>query len=41
MSFWNVLMSILGAIFLSLMYGLGFEYGYSAIMNGRLLVGMN
>lgn len=40
MSFWNVLLSILAAIYLSVMYGLGFEVGYAAEMNGRNLVGV-
>jgi len=39
MSFWNVLLSVLYGIFLSFMYGLGFEGGYSAVMNGHNLVG--
>jgi predicted membrane protein len=40
MSFWNVLLSILSAVCLSLIYGIGFEIGYSEVMNGRLLAGM-
>ena len=39
MSFWSVLLSALYGIYLSIMYGLGFEGGYSAVMNGRNLVG--
>ncbi len=39
MSFWNVIIAILSAVYLSLMYGVGFSVGYTAVMNGHNLVG--
>ena len=41
MSFWNVLLSILSTLYFGLMYGLGFEFGYSAVMDGHNLVGVD
>jgi hypothetical protein len=39
MSFWSVLLSALYAVYLKFMYGLGFEVGYSAVMDGHYIVG--
>jgi hypothetical protein len=41
MSFWNVLLSVLYTAFVGLLYSLGFEIGYSAVMNGHNLVGVD
>jgi hypothetical protein len=40
MSFWSVLLSVLSTLFLSFMYGVGFEFGYTAVMHGHNLVGV-
>ncbi len=41
MSIWNVLVSLLRVVYLTLMYSFGFEIGYEAVMEDRLLVGMD
>jgi hypothetical protein len=41
MTFWKVLSAVFIALYLLFMYGVGFEIGYSAVMDGHWLVPFN